>query len=86
MDIVEPGQFAQFGLIAKPKYTLEVNGVAIKFRLVVHQDIKRRVTDGVLRWVVVFSPPFAFAVTSKRGHNGNIFEEQYENRLFLQGF
>lgn len=86
MDIVELGQFAQFGSAVKPKYTLEVNGVAIKFRLVVHQDIEGRVTDGVLRWVVAFGPPFGFVVTSEQGHNDNISEEQYEKRLFLWGF
>lgn len=65
MGIVEPGQFAMLGLVAGPKYTLEVNGVAIKFRPAVHQDIDGRAMDGVLRWPVAFDPPFAFVITSE---------------------
>ena len=39
------------------KYALEINGVEIKFRPVVHQDIDGRATSGVLGWSVAFGPP-----------------------------
>lgn len=38
------------------KYALEINGVEIKFRSAVHQDIDGRATSGVLGWSVAFGP------------------------------
>lgn len=51
------------------KYALEINGVEIKFRPIVHQDIDGRATSGVLGWSVAFGPPLHLSLPQNRSIN-----------------
>lgn len=48
------------------KYALEINGVEIKFRPAIHQDIDGKATSGVLRWSVAFGPPLHLSLPHNR--------------------
>lgn len=48
------------------KYALEINGVEIKFRPTVHQDIDGRATSGVLGWSVAFGSSLHLSLPHNR--------------------
>lgn len=84
VGIVEPRQFAWFGLVVKSKYSLELNSVETLFRPTIHQGSDGRVTSGVLGQSVAFSLPFVFVITLEQEYKGEIYGEQLEKRSFCK--